>query len=57
MLPSAVLEEEREAIPKPCGLGLVSSLCIAIFAVVIIALFVYVASQTGLLLTVWRRLH
>ena len=57
VLPSAVLEEKREAIPKPGGLGLVSSLCIAIFAVVIIALFVYIASQTGLLLTVWRRLH
>ena len=53
----SVVPDKREAIPKPGGLGLVSSLCIAIFAVVIIALFVYIASQTGLLLTVWRRLH
>ena len=57
VLPSPHLEEKREAIPEPGGLGLLSSLCIAVACVTIIALVVYVATQTGLVVTLWRRLH
>ena len=57
VLPSAVLEEKREVIPEPGGLGLLSGLCIAVACVIIIALVAYIATQTGLLVTLWRRLH